>query len=313
LAPQVFTITTAGEARDREDSILGRMLDGSVLHGETEEQPGLQIARYAAGQMLVYNYEAPTTDPRDLKAMKLANPASWITTAFLAKQAANHELSDAAVLQLHGCVWAAGRVQWLPGGVWRPLERPDRVVEAGEEVILGFDGSYNNDSTALVGCTLDGHLWVEGLWERPPLVREWFVPRDEVELAVHRALEKYRVRELACDPPGWVNEIQEWVREYGEPPSGPVFVYETNKPSLMSAACSRFYTAILEGEISHDGNPDLARHLANAVVKETRDGAYITKDGRHSRRKIDLAVAAVVAYDRAMSAPPALVPLMAMV
>ena len=44
-----------------------------------------------------------------------------------------------------------------------------------------------------------------------------------------------------------------------------------------------------------------ARHLANAVVKETPDGAYITKDGRNSPRKIDLAVAAVVAYDRAVS------------
>jgi phage terminase large subunit-like protein len=43
----------------------------------------------------------------------------------------------------------------------------------------------------------------------------------------------------------------------------------------------------------------LARHLANAVIKETTDGAYITKDGRNSPRKIDLAVAAVVAYERA--------------
>ena len=44
-APQVFTITTAGEARDREDSILGRMLDQSMERGETDERPGLRIAR----------------------------------------------------------------------------------------------------------------------------------------------------------------------------------------------------------------------------------------------------------------------------
>jgi hypothetical protein len=35
-------------------------------------------------------------------------------------------------------------------------------------------------------------------------------------------------------------------------------------------------------------------------VKETRDGAYITKDGRNSPRKIDVAVAAVVAHERAV-------------
>ncbi len=33
--------------------------------------------------------------------------------------------------------------------------------------MLAFDGSASGDSTALVGCTLDGHLWVEGLWENP--------------------------------------------------------------------------------------------------------------------------------------------------
>jgi hypothetical protein len=37
--------------------------------------------------------------------------------------------------------------------------------------------------------------------------------------------------------------------------------------------------------------------------RDTR-GAYIVKDGRNSPRKIDMAVAAVVAYDRAMQAQP---------
>jgi phage terminase large subunit-like protein len=69
---------------------------------------------------------------------------------------------------------------------------------------------------------------------------------------------------------------------------------------MMSAACSRFYTAVVTGQLSHDGDGALARHLANAVVKETVDGAYITKERLSSPHKIDLAVAAVVAYDRAM-------------
>ena len=40
----------------------------------------------------------------------------------------------------------------------------------------------------------------------------------------------------------------------------------------------------------------------NAVVKETPDGAYITKDGRDSPRKIDLAVAAIIVFDCSTSA-----------
>jgi len=67
----------------------------------------------------------------------------------------------------------------------------------------------------------------------------------------------------------------------------------------MPDACSRFYTAVVNKLVSHDGDPRLSRHLENSVVKETTDGAYITKDGRNSPRKIDLAVAAVIANERA--------------
>lgn len=77
--------------------------------------------------------------------------------------------------------------------------------------------------------------------------------------------------------------------------------YRTNQRAKMSEACSKLYTTVVQQQITHDGDPRLARHLANAVVKETPDGAYITKDGRSSPRKIDLAVAAVIAYARASS------------
>jgi hypothetical protein len=108
---------------------------------------------------LAWIHEAPTTDPRDTAAMKLANPAPWIGEDDLARQAANPELSDAAVLQLHGCVWAERDDTWLPRGVWdQRYER--RQAEPGEQVVLAFDGSYRRDATAPIGCTLDGHLFV---------------------------------------------------------------------------------------------------------------------------------------------------------
>jgi phage terminase large subunit-like protein len=44
--------------------------------------------------------------------------------------------------------------------------------------------------------------------------------------------------------------------------------------------------------------------MANAMVKETPDGAYISKGDRHSSHKIDLAVAAVLAFGRAAVIPP---------
>ena len=75
-APRTFTITTAGEALQRHDSLLGQILDAAL---DADRKPGLTIARRSASQTLVYAYEAPTTDPHDVKALKLAKPASWIT------------------------------------------------------------------------------------------------------------------------------------------------------------------------------------------------------------------------------------------
>jgi phage terminase large subunit-like protein len=63
-------------------------------------------------------------------------------------------------------------------------------------------------------------------------------------------------------------------------------------------ACSQFYSAVIGGTLSHDGDPRLARQLGAVVVKETPDGAYISKGGRESRRKVELAVAAVMAFDQ---------------
>jgi phage terminase large subunit-like protein len=51
--------------------------------------------------------------------------------------------------------------------------------------------------------------------------------------------------------------------------------------------------------LTHDGNPLLARHLDNCVVKSDNLGVRIVKENRASPRKIDAAVAAVIAYDRA--------------
>lgn len=67
---------------------------------------------------------------------------------------------------------------------------------------MAFDGSASGDSTALVGCTMDGHLFVVGLCEHPVDDPRWRVPRGEVDKAVADAFSKYDVVELACDPWG---------------------------------------------------------------------------------------------------------------
>ena len=67
----------------------------------------------------------------------------------------------------------------------------------------------------------------------------------------------------------------------------------------MTPATTRFYEAVVSGAITHSGDPLIARHVGNAVLKSDSRGTRIYKEHKHSPRKIDLAVAAVMAFDRA--------------
>jgi phage terminase large subunit-like protein len=295
-APQVFTITTAGEAHERASSILGRLLDGALEHGAVQRKRGLQIARHHDAQTLLYNHEAPTVDPHDVRAMKAANPASWISEDFLRRQAHNDELTDAQVLQLHGCVWATAERTWIAPHAWKD-RGCERELEVGETVILGFDGSERRDSTVLSAATLDGFVYVLRAWERPTGAgSDWRIPRREVHAAIAQAFERFDVLELAVDPPGWYSEIDQWMELYGEK----VVEFDTKQSTRMAPACERFRAGTLNHHLSHAHQPTLAVHVGNCVAKETPSGVLVTKEHPDSPKKIDAAVASVIAYDRAI-------------
>jgi hypothetical protein len=83
-------------------------------------------------------------------------------------------------------------------------------------------------------------------------------------------MERFDVVELAADPPGWNSELDSWRESYGDV----VVDFPTNERKRMSAACDRFRIGVLEGDLSHDGNAVLSRHLGaceNEVDAVRRD------------------------------------------
>ena len=193
----------------------------------------------------MYAYEAPTSDPRDVKAMKLANPASWITLDYLRRQAENPELTDAQVLQLHGCVWAATSSTWIPPrhGLRGNF---DRKMEPGEQGVLAFDGSKRRSTvSSRPPCTGgDGAVRRRG---RAAGARVAGATRAGARGGVKEALEV--TVESPVDPFGWgvrarrvagavrrvvVDHIRRTRRRgWGRPEPVPV--------------------GLLEGDLSHDG------------------------------------------------------------
>lgn len=101
---------------------------------------------------------------------------------------------------------------------------------------------------------------------------------------------------LACDPWGWRSEIEAWAACHGE---DRVIEWNTGYVARMAPATDRLYQAVLDGTVTHDGDARLAAHVEHCVARSTPQGDVVTKDKRGSPRKIDAAVAAIVAFDRA--------------
>lgn len=306
----VPAMTTRADAQLHVHSTMGTprsvLLNRKVQVGRAVAEAGITSG------IAYFEWSAPDdADPADPATWYRCMPALGHTITESTVQHARATMTDGEFRRAYLNQTREHDARWLPDGAWAARRHPDGLgwPDDGASVFLGFDGSYNNDSTALVGCTAEGHLFKVAVWERPKDAADtWVVPRDEVDVAVRLAFGRWHVIGMGVDRSRWIRETQEWADTFGDE----VVVDVRQSPAEMAPACAAFYKAVVTGRITHDGDPDLARHIASAITRETPDGAYIRKEGRHSPLKVDLAVAAVLAYrqlSRWSGPPPALEPL----
>ena len=197
--------------------------------------------------------------------------------------------------------WVNSKMAWLPAGTWDALTE-DWEMSPDDEYVLGFDGSWSGDSTSIVAVAMPVE---EGGPYRVKLVRSWEknfaidddswrVSKDEVTAWLMQFHQDFpRMREMACDPSYWFDELMLW-QESGVP----VVMYR-NSPERTVPATGKLFDGIMNGKFIHDGDPALARHIDNCVLKIDPRGARITKDYKQPKLKVDNAIALMMAYDRA--------------
>ncbi|MFJ4356910.1 terminase [Streptomyces massasporeus] len=206
---------------------------------------------------------------------------------------------------------------WLSQPEWAGCADASRIVADGEAVVLGFDGSRARargvtDATALVGCRVsDGHLFLLGCWEQPegPAGQDWRVPVLEVLASVEEAFSRFRVVGMYADPAKWEGHIADWEARWGSSlqvkatRDHPIEWWMTGgRSNLIVRALDKFHSAVLDKELTHDGSSVLTRHVLNARRRKGRSGIQIMKEHPDSARKIDAAVASVLAWQARLDA-----------
>lgn len=202
---------------------------------------------------------------------------------------------------------------WLAEPEVKAIAAPDVEIEPGTAITLGFDGSRKRargvtDATALVGCRVsDGHIFVLGVWEQPDGLagRDWQVPRGEVRAAVVDAFKNFNVVGFFADPAKWESDVGEWEARYVNrhlkiraTHNHPIeFWMNGGRAITIVRATEKLHNAIVDREITYDGSYVLTRHLLNARRRPGQRGLQIAKDFPDSPRKIDAAIAAILAFE----------------
>lgn len=287
----LIAITTAG---------VRTGADGSDSIAYSLYQYGQKIAKGEIDDPTFFMawWEAPAeADHRKPETWQIANPGFGDICSAEDFESAVRRTPEAEFRTKRCNQWVASQISWLPTGSWEACTGETNIE--GKDYILGLDGSFSGDATVVTYATIEDipQVGIVGAWEKDTNIHDdtWRVDVLEVEERIRQFVrDNPNVKEIACDPYRWTRTMQVLMDE-----GYPIVEYPSTNARRMVPACAKFYDAVVDQKMIHDGDPLLARHLRNAVVKTDQLGPRIVKENRASQRRIDAAVAAVLAFDRA--------------
>lgn len=205
--------------------------------------------------------------------------------------------------------------EWAACGPEQDHPESFKVIADGDTITLGFDGSRRRergitDATGLIGCRVnDGHIFEIQVWEQPDNEPDWRVPTLEVDAKVRETFERFNVVGFYADPAKWETFVAQWEQDFGpqlkvgSSRQNPIEWWMTGgSVRKIVQALEQFHSAVVDRELSHDGSSVLTRHVLNARRRASPQGIQIAKDHPKSSKKIDAAVAAVLAWQARLDA-----------
>lgn len=185
---------------------------------------------------------------------------------------------------------------------WAQLVRKD-PVENGRAITIGVDGARTEDALAIIATDVETfHQWPLGIFERPlSAADDYEHDLEHADGVMIDAFEEFDVWRVYCDPQNIAKLIDRWMGRWSDKK---VTEWFTNRPRQIAWAVRNYRLAMSTGDLTHNGDPLFARHIANArrmpLNVRDEDGRQmfsLQKDRPHSPNKIDAAMAAILSAE----------------
>lgn len=299
----VLNCTTAGHDKQStlgklRTGMLGFNQAGGTVRANLVVTPKATVKKSKDGRLTVCESKSRRTvmlewactdddDLTDPAVVKLANPATWVTTASIEDAQEAPGITPWSFARYRANVWTLGFKSWLPSGVWMgmkvggefdgsiyswPTQRRRELIEApprlgiqeDDDVFAFLDMARYRDSAAIV-CVAPREGQKPAVWlaliersggEDSPIAYE-------PVKAMFRELDgHYRLLAAGYDPKYFDQAASELSDE-----GLPLIEFPQSNERLCPASAN-VREAILRRAYAHDGDPILAAHVEAAVVKD---------------------------------------------
>jgi len=191
---------------------------------------------------------------------------------------------------------------------WEQNEDTSLSLAEGDTIALGLDVSLSDDSSALVAVRISDRAAFPLLIVEKPIRADdsWRVDVSLFDAAIGQAMEKYDVVAFFSDVNPIQGHVERWEAEYGEKMRAKFDTDHAISADMRQSqrrftlAHESLMAAIESGQLPHNGDRILGKHVLNAHRRPNRYGMSFGKSSRGSADKVD-AYAALLLADMARS------------
>lgn len=321
-ASRVLAITNAHDPgedsvaeRDYQDYLkiaAGKSVASGFLYDSLEAPADTELAPVGTGE----NGEVTTEDwararaslYRGLDAAR--GDAKWLDIDRLIEEIRDPRTSPSMSRRFYLNQIVSGEEAWIRRDQWDERADTTKSIAPGDLITVGADGSKANDHTVISICRVsDAHIDMVKAFD--PEDYYGSIPLDLVKAEIERLFGMYDVVGFFCDRQHFESTIMEWEQSYGNQlcvratQLRPI-EWDMSQSKKAGLTAMAYHDAILEGAVTHSGNPELAQYHYNARRHVVRGLTYeddpenrvftFGKESAFSSKKVDGLASSMLAW-----------------